>query len=446
MMRSVTDSKSTDGGMEYLPLMGRNSHWARQRKFVHAYLTEAANAQYYGVIDFEVKRWLFRLLQEPDKHVDSLEDMAAKVMSTLTWDDPDVSETLAGSAWALLTQMSPAGPITNLITPLWHLPSWMNPWRQAETKRRNAQSDFWMKRYQQVKALYDKGDARPSWTRQYLSIAKKQKPLTGDQEASAALGMLAIVGIFTVAGPLHYFLLAMVCHPDWQKKIQEEIDSVCRGGLPTLNDSPELPILRACIKETMRWRPNVPTGVAHEAEEDDYYHGYFIPKGARILPLDWAFLRNPEKYPDPDNFRPERWLEPHWPTYQQPLTVYPTIKGMSSFGYGRRQCLGQTLTQDETLLACGGLMWAFDLCRKRNPVTGMDIDIPLHKSNSLLIIKPDPFEMAFVPRSEMKRKQIVDNWLYAEATDKDHRAQFLREVEASRRRDRRAAAMQLPVA
>lgn len=56
----------------------------------------------------------------------------------------------------------------------------------------------------------------------------------------------------------------MVYHPQWQARIQQEIDEVCGGDLPTLNDSPNLPILRACIKETMRWRPNVPTG-----EEDN---------------------------------------------------------------------------------------------------------------------------------------------------------------------------------
>ena len=28
-------------------------------------------------------------------------------------------------------------------------------------------------------------------------------------------------------------------------------------------------------------------GVAHEAEQDDYYRGQLIPKGSRILPLDW---------------------------------------------------------------------------------------------------------------------------------------------------------------
>lgn len=39
------DPKSTFGSMEYLPLMGKNEYWARQRRLAHAYLTDGANAQ-----------------------------------------------------------------------------------------------------------------------------------------------------------------------------------------------------------------------------------------------------------------------------------------------------------------------------------------------------------------------------------------------------------------
>ena len=167
-------------------------------------------------------------------------------------------------------------------------------------------------------------------------------------------------------------------------------------------------------------------GVAHEAEQDDYYKGQFIPKGTRILPLDYAFLRNPQKYPDPENFRPERWLEASWPTFQEPLTMYPTVKGMSSFGFGRRTCLGQSLTQDELLVACGGLLWGFNMKKKIDPVTGLEIDISLTASNSLLIIKPDPFEMAFEPRSESRKAEISGNWKAADERDKAARAEFVK--------------------
>ncbi len=162
------------------------------------------------------------MVNEPDNFGFSLEDMASKVMAQLTWDDPSVSEYLARSAWGLLTQMSPAGPITNLITPLWHLPLPINPWKRAENKRHDEQSAWWMKQFLQTRSLMDKGQARPCWTRQYLETEKTNN-LSGDKEASAALGMLAIVGIFTVAGPLHYFLLSMVYHPEWQDKSQQEI-------------------------------------------------------------------------------------------------------------------------------------------------------------------------------------------------------------------------------
>jgi len=426
VIQSLFDSKSALGSMEYLPLMGRNVYWSRQRRLTHAYITDATNAQYHGTMYFESKRWLARLINDPDNFQFYLEDMASKVMCQLTWDDPSLSEYCTKSAWGLLTQMSPAGPLTNVLTPLWHLPMFMNPWKRAERKRHDEQQAWWMDRLVSTRHKMSMGEMRPCWTRQFIEKTAPKSAISGDHEASSVLGMLALVGIFTVAGPLSYWLVTMVHHPEWQSAVQREIDEVCQGRLPTLADSPNLPILRACIKETMRWKPNVPTGVAHETEIDDVYNGHFIPKGTRLLPLDWCFLRNPAKYPDPDNFRPERWLEPGWPTYQAPLTQFPTIKGMSSFGWGHRQCLGMGLTQDELLIACGSLAWCFNMRPKRNPVTGQMLPVPLDKSNSLLIIKPDPFQMEFEPRSNERKLEALRLWAEAEKEDVAKRELFVK--------------------
>ncbi|KAI1338226.1 cytochrome P450 [Xylariaceae sp. FL0016] len=435
VIRSLFDSKSTHGSMEYLPLMGKNQYWARQRRLTHAYLTDASNSHYHGTMYHEAKRWLVRLLEDPDDFQFSLEDMASKVMCQLTWDDPSLSEYCTKSAWGLLTQMSPAGPITNVLTPLWHLPNFLNPWKVAERKRHDEQQAWWMERLVDTRENMAQGQQRSCFTRQYLEKGHKRSNISGDYEASSVIGMMALVGIFTVAGPLSYWLVSMVHHPDWQATVQREVDEVCQGRLPTLADTPRLPVLRACIKETMRWKPNVPTGVAHEMEADDVYRGYFLPKGTRILPLDWAFLRNPRKYPDPDNFRPERWLEPGWPTYQEPLTQYPTIKGMTSFGWGQRQCLGQTLTQDELIVACGALSWCFNLKPKIDPITGTALPVPLDKSNSLLIIKPDPFQMDFEPRSRARKEEALRLWAESEAKDKRERAEFAERASASKKPD-----------
>lgn len=132
------------------------------------------------------------------------------------------------------------------------------------------------------------------------------------------------------------------------------------------------------------------------------------------------------KYPDPESYRPERWLEAGWPTFQEPSTQYPTLKGMTSFGFGQRQCLGMSLTQDELVVACGSLAWCFNLKRKIDPVTGQEIEVPTDECGSLLIIKPDPFQMAFEPRSEKKAGSIMRQWQESDARDKHARETFVR--------------------
>jgi hypothetical protein len=105
--------------------------------------------------------------------------------------------------------------------------------------------------------------------------------------------------------------------------------------------------------------------------------------------------------------------------------------GMSSFGYGQRACLGQGVTRDETIVACGGLLWGFNLVHKQGK-NGLPIMPSLDASNSLLIVKPDPYELAFEPRSETRRQEMRANWAQSDAQDKKERADFLAAARAAR--------------
>lgn len=87
-----------------------------------------------------------------------------------------------------------------------------------------------------------------------------------------------------------------------------------------------------------------------------------------------------------------------------------------------------SLTQDELIVGCGALAWLFNLKRKRDPTTGEELPVPLDKSNSLLIIKPDPFQMAFEPRSEKRKMEALRLWEEAEAKDRAKREQWLRNL------------------
>jgi len=83
------------------------------------------------------------------------------------------------------------------------------------------------------------------------------------------------------------FIQALLIFPEVGKLAQEEIDRVCGDRIPDLNDVPDLPYIRGCIKESLRWMPTAILGVPHATTQDDEYMGYHIPKGAGIMYNVW---------------------------------------------------------------------------------------------------------------------------------------------------------------
>jgi cytochrome P450 len=80
----------------------------------------------------------------------------------------------------------------------------------------------------------------------------------------------------------------MSVYPEVQKKAQEEIDRVIGSDrLPVNADKPNLPYIEAVMKETHRWHPVAPLGVAHASKNEDEYSGYRIPGGAIMVPNIW---------------------------------------------------------------------------------------------------------------------------------------------------------------
>jgi cytochrome P450 len=93
--------------------------------------------------------------------------------------------------------------------------------------------------------------------------------------------------------------------------------------------------LDATIKEVLRLRPVV-TDVSRMLTREIELGGYRIPAGARVMPAIAAIHFRADLYPDPDQLRPERFLE-HPP---EPYTWIP-------FGGGVRRCIGATFAQFE---------------------------------------------------------------------------------------------------
>jgi cytochrome P450 len=238
--------------------------WRRQRKFAHMVLAQSHNARYYGYATHEVKRMMAKLLVEPKDYYAHGDHYCSRITARLAYGKPDAAVAISDNAHLFVPQISPAGPITNLMPFLGKLPEWLNPSIRDSRLRREKEKVLWVNELHKVKEELDKGQCSvPSYARRYWESKEKGKEPFDENEAAYAVGMLSTVAIITITGPLNVFFLAMVLHPEWQEKARKEIDAVVGDRLVEVTDSPYLPTLRAVIQECVRWRPPVPLGMLH---------------------------------------------------------------------------------------------------------------------------------------------------------------------------------------
>jgi hypothetical protein len=113
-------------------------------------------------------------------------------------------------------------------------------------------------------------------------------------------------------------------------------------------------------------------------------------------------------YPDAETFNPQRWLDPSFPTFREPLTQFPNLNGFSQFGFGRRTCQGIPVVEQDLFLTMGGMAWAFDIRKRRDPLTGAELPVHWNDYTPLLIAKPTRFPFDALPRSRDKVARMRD--------------------------------------
>lgn len=142
-----------------------------------------------------------------------------------------------------------------------------------------------------------------------------------DQEVRDELVTLLLAGHETTATGLAWTFDLLLHNPEVLKRARE-------GGEEYLD---------AVIKESLRLRPVIPAVGRVVRGEPFHLNGYVIPEGYEINPSIRVVHRRADLYPQPDSFRPERFLGSDAPdTY----TWVP-------FGGGVRRCLGASFAQME---------------------------------------------------------------------------------------------------
>ena len=128
----------------------------------------------------------------------------------------------------------------------------------------------------------------------------------------------------------------MANHPDVQAKVQAELDQVCGSRDATCEDKPMLDYTEATLLELMRLRPVLPMALVHTAAKDTTLNGYFVPKGTFLLPQLHLAHQNPNHFPNPTQFNPDRFMKDG--KFRPSPYCIP-------FGYGKRRCLGEALAK-----------------------------------------------------------------------------------------------------
>ncbi|KAJ8489968.1 hypothetical protein ONZ45_g13370 [Pleurotus djamor] len=161
------------------------------------------------------------------------------------------------------------------------------------------------------------------------------------------------------------FLTAMASHPQARLKAQVELDAYLRGRLPIFEDQPFLPYVHAVMLETLRWRPLFPlavlnhAGMAHTVTRDDQYQEYRITKSASIFANVWAILHDESTFPDPDEFKPERFFKDG-----NIDTKLEEIVEHATYGFGRRMCPGRHFASRSLWLYISSILTTFSMSQK----------------------------------------------------------------------------------
>ncbi|BBZ40624.1 cytochrome P450 [Mycobacterium conspicuum] len=171
--------------------------------------------------------------------------------------------------------------------------------------------------------------------RDVLSMLLRAKHADGqpmsDGEIRDELITLLLAGHETTASGLAWAVERIIRHPDIHSRLVEAARA----------DAHEY--IDAVVKESLRLRPVVSL-VGRRLKEPAVIGGVPLPAGAAVVPSIYLMHRRPEIYPDPEQFRPERFLGDRAGTY----TWIP-------FGGGVRRCLGATFAEFEMRIVLAAL-------------------------------------------------------------------------------------------
>nr|pir cytochrome P450 enzyme, CYP4C39 enzyme - green crab, common shore crab [Carcinus maenas]AAQ93010.1 cytochrome P450 CYP4C39 [Carcinus maenas] len=184
-----------------------------------------------------------------------------------------------------------------------------------------------------------------------LNYSETQMPLS-NEDIREEVDTFMFEGHDTTAAALNWSVYLLGCHPEIQAKVHEELDALFGDSdrPVTMADLREMKYTENCIKEALRLFPSVPF-LARELREEAVINNYRIPVGTTVMVITYRLHRDPEQFPNPETFDPDRFL-PENVAKRHPYSYVP-------FSAGPRNCIGQKFAIMEEKIVLSSIMRRF---------------------------------------------------------------------------------------
>lgn len=241
-------------------LLPYGDEFRRVRKLQHHVTQVRAATSYQPLQMKESARLVCDLVKSPDRYKMLFQRYASALILRLTYGtkietgDEEIIRLVYANQLNFERVAAPGKYLVDLLPILMYLPSWLAPFKREAAAHRKREVTLFSNLVADVQKEIETGTAGPSFTRMWLD--NKEKFALSDLQGTYVMGGLYSAAASTTASLAMSWVLMMVLNPEWQVKLQEELDRVVGNDrLPVFDDLPQLPLVRAVVKEVARLRP-----------------------------------------------------------------------------------------------------------------------------------------------------------------------------------------------
>ncbi|KAI3319057.1 O-methylsterigmatocystin oxidoreductase [Xylariaceae sp. AK1471] len=415
------------GGDMRFVLMPDNKKWSFWRRTTHRLLTPSMCLGYLANQELEAKQLVYDCLTDNKNETEFYSHarrFATSIIMATTygWRLPTAHGHDIEKIYQILHELSdstvPGTYIADAAPFLAKLPPSLQWWRKDGLKHLDYQIEVWMGYWRRLQKRAQLGVSPNCFGTQLISSS----PLT-ELEQGFLAGSLVEAGAETTSTTINSCLRYLANNPHAQAAAHAELDAVIgRKRSPTFADQGSLAYIEACHRETSRLRPPSNNGVLHYTTKDLEYKGFYIPKGVVVAMNQYAMYYDPVRYPDPEQFRPERFLRQAGPSHDSgaPRWSYDAEAGDLPdrwvFGAGRRLCPGMHFAVNSLYIGLAKILWAFEIKRLLDE-NGCEIQLDVSDEGGYMdgrFTVPKPYRLRFVPRSKEIEEIIRREWAEAD--------------------------------